>query len=412
MITLKRTNSTDQDFIELVRKLDAELKERDGAENEFYAQFNKIDMIKHAVVAYENEVPIGCGAIKQFDEQSMEVKRMYVPKEARGKGVATKVLTALEKWASELNYQKCVLETGKRQIEALALYKKNGYQITENYGQYIGIENSVCFTKKIIIDYKSINKESWNNRTEVHYDSKFYDNKTFIKGRTSLNEIELGILSDVTGKSVLHLQCHFGQDTISFSRMGASATGVDLSDKAIDKACELATTVGTNTQFICCDIYDLPNHLEQTFDIVFTSYGTIGWLPDIDKWASVVSRFLKPKGEFYIVEFHPFVWMYDDDFSKIAYNYFNTGPIVETSEGTYTDNGASLKQEYVMWNHPISEVVNNLIKHGLNINSLDEFNYSPYNCFNKTIEFEPGKFRIEHMGDNIPMVYAIKAIKE
>ena len=109
-------------------------------------------MIKYAIVAYENEVPIGCGAIKKFDEQSMEVKRMFVPTEARGKGIATKLLSELEKWASELNYQQCVLETGKRQVEALALYKKNGYQITDNYGQYIGIKNSVCFLKRITID--------------------------------------------------------------------------------------------------------------------------------------------------------------------------------------------------------------------------------------------------------------------
>ena len=149
MINLKRTNSENQDFIELVRKLDAELKERDGVENDFYAQFNKIDRIKYAIVVYENEMPIACGAIKQFDEKSMEVKRMYVMSEARGKGIATKILLELEKWASELNYQYCVLETGKRQIEALALYKKNCYQITENYGQYKGIENSICFRKKI-----------------------------------------------------------------------------------------------------------------------------------------------------------------------------------------------------------------------------------------------------------------------
>jgi len=262
------------------------------------------------------------------------------------------------------------------------------------------------------IDYKSINKESWNNRTEVHYDSEFYDNKTFIAGRSSLNEIELRLLGDVSGKSILHLQCHFGQDTISFSRMGAKATGVDISDKAIEKARALASIVKEDTQFICCDVYDLPNHLDQQFDIVFTSYGTIGWLPDLDKWAGIISRFLKPYGQFIFAEFHPFVWMFDDDFSKIAYNYFNTGPIVETSEGTYTDNDAPLQQEYVMWNHPISEVLTNLLKHGLEIISFDEFDYSPYNCFQPTIEFEKGKFRIQHLDNKIPMVYAIKAVKK
>lgn len=209
----------------------------------------------------------------------------------------------------------------------------------------------------------------------------------------------------------MHLQCHFGQDTISLARLGAKVTGVDLSDKAIERANELAKKTNAQTTFICCNIYDLPNHLEGQFDMVFTSYGTIGWLPDLDKWAQIVARFLKPKGKFLFVEFHPVVWMFDDNFEKVGYNYFNTGAIVETENGTYADKEAPIANEYVMWNHGISEVVNSLLKSGLTINSLDEFDYSPYNCFSRTIEFEPKKFRIEHLGNKIPMVYAIKATK-
>ena len=164
------------------------------------------------------------------------------------------------------------------------------------------------------IDYKAINKESWNRRTESHYDSDFYDNKNFIKGKNSLNDIELDILGDVSGKSILHLQCHFGQDTISFTRMGAKATGVDLSDKAIEKAKELAEITGSDADFVCSDIYELPNVLEGKFDIVFTSYGTIGWLPNLDKWAKVIKHFIKPGGQFLIADFHPTLWMFDDDF--------------------------------------------------------------------------------------------------
>jgi putative acetyltransferase len=150
MITLIRTHSENPDFISLVRLLDADLAERDGAtDHSFYAQFNKIAAIKHVVVAYEDNNPVGCGAIKEQDAGAMEVKRMYVSPEGRNKGIATKILTELEVWAHELGYLRCVLETGKRQPEAIELYKKNGYNIIPNYGQYIGIENSVCFEKKI-----------------------------------------------------------------------------------------------------------------------------------------------------------------------------------------------------------------------------------------------------------------------
>ncbi len=149
MITIKRTNSDNADFQNLVRELDKELAIRDGAEHSFYAQFNKIDAIKYVVVAYEENESVGCGAIKSFDENSMEVKRMFVPLEKRGKGIASLVLQELENWAKELSFEKCVLETGLKQPEAIRLYEKNGYIKIPNYGQYIGMENSVCFEKEI-----------------------------------------------------------------------------------------------------------------------------------------------------------------------------------------------------------------------------------------------------------------------
>jgi putative acetyltransferase len=149
MISLLRTNSDDQDFIELVKSLDAELAERDGKDHPFYAQFNKIDKIKFVVVAYENGKPVACGAIKEFSPEIMEVKRMFTSPESRGKGIAGEILGELEMWASELSYKKCILETGKKQPEAIRLYEKNGYQIIPNYGQYAGIENSVCFEKNL-----------------------------------------------------------------------------------------------------------------------------------------------------------------------------------------------------------------------------------------------------------------------
>ncbi len=149
MIKIIRTDSSNIDFIELVKHLDADLAIRDGEEHSFYAQYNKINMINHVIVAYEDNKPISCGAIKEFSPKVMEVKRMFTLPEYRSKGIATTILTELEKWAGEMTFEKCILETGKAQPEAIALYRKNGYTIITNYGQYAGIENSVCFEKKI-----------------------------------------------------------------------------------------------------------------------------------------------------------------------------------------------------------------------------------------------------------------------
>jgi putative acetyltransferase len=150
--TLIRTNSDNPDFQKLVALLDQDLAIRDGAEHAFYAQYNKINLIKHAVVAYQQEVPVGCGAIKSYADQTTEVKRMYVLPEYRGQGIAAKILAELEKWAHELGYAACILETGKKQPEAIRLYQKSGYNQIPNYGQYAGVENSVCMTKSLNLD--------------------------------------------------------------------------------------------------------------------------------------------------------------------------------------------------------------------------------------------------------------------
>lgn len=146
-MTFTRTNSDNQDFQKLVEALDIDLKIRDGDDNFFYAQFNKITAIKHAIVVYDDDFPVGCGAIKQYSDDTMEIKRMYVLPEKRGHGIAASILSELESWAKEVDYTRCVLETGLKQPEAIALYKKSGYQIIPNYGQYEGIANSVCFEK-------------------------------------------------------------------------------------------------------------------------------------------------------------------------------------------------------------------------------------------------------------------------
>ena len=149
MYTLVRTNSKNSDFKSLVKELDKDLAVRDGEDHSFYDQFNKIDAIKYAVVIYDNENPVGCGAIKEYENEIMEVKRMFVPLEKRGEGIASYILKELEKWAQELGYKKCILETGIKQPEAIKLYKKNNYAVIKNYGQYTNVENSVCFEKQL-----------------------------------------------------------------------------------------------------------------------------------------------------------------------------------------------------------------------------------------------------------------------
>ena len=263
-----------------------------------------------------------------------------------------------------------------------------------------------------MLNYLEINKKSWNNKVAFHLTSDFYFVEEFIAGRTSLNEPELALLGDVNGKKILHLQCHFGQDSISLARMGAEVTAVDLSDKAIAEAQKLAAQCGVNVNFIEADVYQLPHILEEEFDVVFTSYGVIGWLPDMKKWAQVISKFLKPNGTFVMVEFHPVVWMFDDDFTYVKYPYSSKEPIIETYEGTYADQSALLSQEYVMWNHSLAEVIQNLINSGFSLNDFQEYDWSPYACFKKTIEFEPGKYRIPELFDKIPLMYSIMAKKK
>ena len=259
--------------------------------------------------------------------------------------------------------------------------------------------------------YFSANKELWNKRTIVHKDSSFYDVAGFKAGKNNLTPIELNELGDVAGKKMLHLQCHFGMDSLNWARFGADVTGVDFSDEAIKLAKQLNDKSGINTTFICSNVYDLKKQLDEKFDIVFTSYGVVGWLPDLDKWAEIISHYLKPGGIFYMAEFHPVVWIFDDDFTQIKYYYDNRGMIVVDSKGTYTDRDADIQAKEYSWNHSISEVLNSLIRQGLKIEFFNEHMYSPYPCFNNTVQGEDGNWRVKGMEGKIPMVYSVKAVK-
>lgn len=260
-------------------------------------------------------------------------------------------------------------------------------------------------------DYIEANRRIWNLRTEAHKQSAFYDVETWKQGRNSLTEIEQRELGDVAGKKILHLQCHFGQDTLSLARLGARVTGCDISDNAIDYARQLARETNLKARFVRCNLYDLPQHLGGKFDIVYTSFGAIGWLPDLDRWAEIIAQFLKKGGRFYFAEFHPFVWMLDDNMEFIQYAYHNDGVIATEQTGTYADRDADIQYTDYGWNHSLSEVLNCLLRQGLQLEFLHEYNYSPFDCFAKTVKGPDGNFRIQGLEDKIPMVYSLSARK-
>ena len=260
--------------------------------------------------------------------------------------------------------------------------------------------------------YLEIDNDSWNTRPATYLNSNSPEREVFLQG-SSLNEIELNLLGSLTGKNVLHLSCCCGQDTLSLSRLGAQVTGVDTCEMAINQARLLAKKTAGKANFICTDWHNLLQHLTQRFDVIFTSYGTISRLPDLGKWAEIISQLLKPGGQLVLVEFHPIIGMFNESFNNIiSYNYFNTSAFTPSENTSYANRINPNSQESVSWNHSISEVLNSLLKNGLEINSFDEFDYSPYYCFKETIEVEPRKYRIKHLDNKIPMVYAVSATKK
>ena len=253
--------------------------------------------------------------------------------------------------------------------------------------------------------YFEMNRVGWDRRAKAHFESKFYDVDGFLAGKTSLREIELAELGSVSGKSLLHLQCHFGLDTLSWAREGAVCTGVDISPVAIEKARQLAQQLRLSAEFVCSDVYAFKRTSPAPYDIVFTSYGAVCWLPDLRPWAEVVAANLVLGGRFYMAEFHP---IYD---LLAGYAYFTqVAPDVE-EEGTYTENGADATARLATWAHPMSSVINALIGVGIQIERVSEFPFSPYNCFEGMVEREPGRFYLSHKGNDVPIVYSITGRK-
>lgn len=254
-------------------------------------------------------------------------------------------------------------------------------------------------------DYFEMNRVGWDRRAAAHFESNFYNLPGFLAGETSLREIELAGLGDVSGKSLLHLQCHFGMDTLSWARKGAICTGVDLSPVAIQKAQELAQELKLNSEFVCTDVYSFQRTGSAPYDIVFTSYGALCWLPDLSRWAEVVASNLAVGGRFYIAEFHP---IYD---LLAGYSYFTQVQPDVDEEGTYTENGADAIAKLATWAHPMSSVINALLNVGIQIERVSEFPFSPYNCFEGMAEREPGRFYLSHEGNDVPIVYSITGRK-
>lgn len=257
----------------------------------------------------------------------------------------------------------------------------------------------------------AINKDTWNAKVAVHANSEFYDLDNFKKGKTSLNKYELNALGKLSGKSLLHLQCHFGQDTLSLARMGANCTGVDISDEGIKLAKQLNTELNQNANFVCCNVLDTSEFISEKFDIVFASYGTIGWLPDLKPWAKMISEKLKPDGFFYIVEFHPIAWMFDYTVSPpiMKYGYQQKEAIYEEYEGTYADVNSKIVSKEFGWNHSLGEVITSLSDVGLHIEFLKEHDASPYNIFPGLVENEEGLYELTKK--MYPLIFEVKASK-
>ena len=261
--------------------------------------------------------------------------------------------------------------------------------------------------------YFETNKILWNSRTDIHVESDFYEMEAFHNGKNSLKEIEMEFLSDIAGKSVLHLQCHFGQDSLSLARMGAKVTGLDISENAIKKAQELNIKMGLDAKFVCANVYDTAKHIEETFDLVFISYGAICWLPDLDQWAKIIVDRLKPGGKLILAEFHPVIYMYNWENHQLEFSYFNTGaPYEETVKGTYADKEADVEFKEYFWTHSLSEVLQSLIQNNLTLSTIKEFDYSPYNCFDNMFERSPGRHVYGITKENFPHVFALEAIKQ
>jgi SAM-dependent methyltransferase len=266
-------------------------------------------------------------------------------------------------------------------------------------------------------DAERADQSNWNRLAPLHAQSAFYDVASFKAGRSTLQRLEREELGDVAGRSMLHLQCHFGMDTLSWARLGARVTGVDYAESAIELARKLGCEAGLEAQFVCASIYDLPERLTGTFDIVFTSYGVLCWLPDLPAWGRVIAHFLKPGGIFYIADGHPFAGVFynepDAAGLQVAYPYFHREePEAYPCDGSYaTDPGVEVKHISYEWCHTLGDVVNALLDAGLRLQFLHEFPFGFYKAFPFMVRSEDGKWRLPEHQESLPLIFSLKATK-
>ncbi len=264
-------------------------------------------------------------------------------------------------------------------------------------------------------EYRAANQRLWDEYALINSRSEMYDLPGFLQGRRGLHDLEIEELGPVQGKTLLHLQCHFGMDSLSWARLGAQVTAVDFSAEAIRLARELSQKVNVPARFIQSDIYALPQVLEEQFDIVFTSYGVLTWLSDLRGWARLVSRYLKPGGTFYIAEFHPAAMLFDDMGSapQLKYPYWSDGPIACEVQGSYADPQAETREKRSYeWAYPLGDVVSLLIDAGLRIEFLHEQPYTVYQMFPFLVEGADGLYRTPPGMPLLPLQFSLKAVKE
>jgi SAM-dependent methyltransferase len=264
--------------------------------------------------------------------------------------------------------------------------------------------------------YTKANIELWNELTAIHEKSKFYDLDGFRAGKISLKSIELNELGDVSGLSLLHLQCHFGLDTMSWARLGARVTDVDYSEKAIALAKSLSAELDIPADFICTDIYNLPQILAGEFDIIFTSYGVLCWLPDIKRWAQIISHFLKDGGVFYIIEMHPFNQVFNNEEDatdlEVEHPYFHSPePKRWEPDNSYADKTKRATRPSYEWTHSLGDIINAIISADLRIEFLHEFPFCVYDCFPFMTQGDDGWWRLKNKDDTLPLMFSLEATK-
>jgi SAM-dependent methyltransferase len=263
--------------------------------------------------------------------------------------------------------------------------------------------------------YLEQNKAYWDEITPVHVRSSFYDIDGFKAGTSQLvMPFEPEEMGDVRGKTLLHLQCHIGMDTLAWARRGAKVTGADFSGEAIKTARKLSNEIGIEASFIESDIYALPDALKEKFDIVYTGGGAICWLPDLAKWSKVIAHFLKPGGFFYIMEGHPFMSVFDNGPNAkelcVTNPYFNNPEWLDLDPGNdYADPGYAIKNSESEWMHPLSEIINSLINAGLKIEFFHEYPMIFFKALPFMEQDNEGYWRLK--GDMLPQIFSIKAVK-